>query len=162
MNDIDQILEDVICGERLSDEDTMALFNSYDLIKLGQAANAMRIRKHPSPVVTYIIDRNINYTNVCVAGCLFCAFYKTSGDVEGYTLSNDEIDKKIEETQSLDGVQILMQGGLHPDYKIEWYEELISGIKERTGIHIHAFSPPEIIHIAQLSNITIDHTKPSD
>ncbi|HJM82685.1 MAG TPA: cyclic dehypoxanthinyl futalosine synthase [Nitrospinota bacterium] len=152
------ILEEVIDGKRLSDERALELFNSHDIISIGQTANAIRFRKCPNPIVTYIIDRNINYTNICTSKCLFCAFYKPNGNADAYTLSFEEIDNKVDETKALGGVQILLQGGHHPDYDIQWYEKLVSGIKNRSEIHIHAFSPPEITHIAELSKISIPET----
>lgn len=156
--EIEGILDSLREGARLSDGDAVRLLMSSDLLSIGQAANEARNRAKPDPVVTYIIDRNINYTNLCVSWCGFCAFYKVEGDEEGYVLSLDEIDRKIEETKALGGVQILMQGGLHPSNTIEWYENLTRHIKEKHGIHIHAFSPPEIVHIAQLSGISITET----
>ena len=152
---VEPLLAAVESGARLADEDARALLRSHDLLSIGQAAHAMRLRKKPEPVVTYIVDRNINYTNLCVSGCLFCAFYRSPGDEEGFVLTREEIDRKVEETKALGGVQILMQGGLHPSFTIEWYEELVAHIKKKHGIHIHAFSPPEIVHIAGVSGITV-------
>lgn len=154
----DRILDDMLSGSRLSDEDALSLLMSNDLVPIGQAANQMRLKKNPAPVVTYIIDRNINYTNVCVSGCRFCAFFRLEGDDGAYVLSDEEIDKKIAETLELGGSQILMQGGLHPEFTIEWYENLISRIKKKHAIHIHAFSPPEIAHISNLSGISVGDT----
>jgi cyclic dehypoxanthinyl futalosine synthase len=158
MTTTDAILDDILAGSRLSDEDAVSLLESSDLIPLGQAANWLRLKKNPEPVVTYIIDRNINYTNVCVSGCRFCAFFRLEGDDGAYVLSDEEIDKKIAETVALGGSQILMQGGLHPEFTLEWYESLISRIKNKHAIHIHAFSPPEIIHIANLSGVPMGDT----
>lgn len=155
---VKSVLDDVISGARLSDDDAVNLLKSTDITALGQAANEMRFRKNPDSVVTYIIDRNINYTNVCVSSCRFCAFFRLEGEEGAYVLTDEEIDRKIRETVELGGSQILMQGGLHPEYAIEWYEKLISGIKSRHGIHIHAFSPPEIVHIANLSGLTVAET----
>jgi cyclic dehypoxanthinyl futalosine synthase len=151
----DGILDDILAGSRLTDQDAVALLESSDLIPLGQAANWRRLKKNPAHVVTYIIDRNINYTNVCVSGCRFCAFFRLEGDDGAYVLSDEEIDKKIAETVELGGSQILMQGGLHPEFTLEWYESLISRIKNKHGVHIHAFSPPEIVHIANLSGVPV-------
>jgi len=155
MTTTDNILDDILSGSRLSDEDAVSLLESSDLIPLGQAANYIRLKKNPDPVVTYIIDRNINYTNVCVSGCRFCAFFRLEGDDGAYVLSDEEIDKKIAETVELGGSQILMQGGLHPEFTLEWYESLIARIKNKHAIHIHAFSPPEIIHISNLSGVPV-------
>ncbi|MBF0635526.1 MAG: dehypoxanthine futalosine cyclase [Nitrospinae bacterium] len=155
---MDRILDDTLSGVRLADEDALGLLASNDLVPLGQAANQLRLKKNPAPIVTYIIDRNINYTNVCISGCRFCAFFRLEGDDGAYVLSDEEIDKKIAETLELGGSQILMQGGLHPEFTIEWYENLISRIKNKHAIHIHAFSPPEIVHIANLSGVSVGDT----
>ena len=119
-------------------------------------ADDVRRRKHPAGVVTYIIDRNVNYTNVCVARCKFCAFYRPVGSSEGYTLGFEEIAKKIEETIALGGGQLLLQGGHNPDIPIEWYEDLFRKIKQRfPDFRLHALSPPEVIHISRLSQLPI-------
>jgi cyclic dehypoxanthinyl futalosine synthase len=144
----------------ISNEETSELFASSDLIGVGMAADAIRRRIHPEGVVSYIIDRNINYTNFCTEYCSFCAFYRPMGSPEGYILSHDVIFGKIEETLDLGGTGVLMQGGLHPDLKIEWYEELLSAIKKRFGrrIHLHCFSAPEITNIAEISGLTLRDT----
>src|SRR6187431_3155871 len=116
-------------GERLSREEGVALLRGGDLLELGTLADVVRERLHPQGVVTYIIDRNINYTNVCVAQCGFCAFYRDLPSREGYLLSKEQLASKIEETLALGGNQILLQGGLHPDLGIEYYEELFRWIK---------------------------------
>jgi cyclic dehypoxanthinyl futalosine synthase len=134
------------------------LFRSDDLIGLGMAADAVRRKLHPEGVVSYIIDRNINYTNFCTEYCSFCAFYRPMGHKEGYILSNEEIYAKIQETIYLGGTGILMQGGLNPDLKIEWYENLLRGIKERFNIWCHCFSAPEITCIAEVSGLSIRET----
>ena len=134
------------------------LFHSNDLIGLGMAADAVRRRLHPDDVVSYIIDRNINYTNFCTEYCSFCAFYRPMGHKEGYLLSQETIFAKIQETLDLGGTGILMQGGLNPDLKIEWYEDLLRGIKERFNIWCHCFSAPEITCIAEVSGLSIRET----
>ena len=134
------------------------LFHSDDLIGLGMAADAVRRRLHPDGVVSYIIDRNINYTNFCTEYCSFCAFYRPMGHKEGYLLSQETIFAKIQETLDLGGTGILMQGGLNPDLKIEWYEDLLRGIKERFNIWCHCFSAPEITCIAEVSGLSIRET----
>ncbi|MBI4566365.1 MAG: dehypoxanthine futalosine cyclase [Planctomycetes bacterium] len=144
-------------GERLSDGDALLLFESAHLIDLGEGADAVRRRLHPEPVVTYIVDRNINYTNTCVTYCAFCAFYRPPGHPEEYTLTKDELARKIRETKAVGGVQILLQGGHHPYYKIEWYEDLLRFMKS-FDIHVHGFSPSEIAHIAHLSKLSIGET----
>jgi len=137
-------------------KDFLELYQKADLLELGRLADAERWRLHPDPVVTYIVDRNINYTNVCVTDCDFCAFYRRPGDRrEGYVLPKPIIFKKIEETLAIGGTGVLMQGGHHPDLKIEWYEDLFRSIKERYRIHLHALSPPEIMHIARRSRLPV-------
>lgn len=150
--------ESVMNGARLSGEDALALFRSHDLLAIGRAAGEMRRRINPDPVVTYVVDRNINYTNVCMSGCLFCAFYRTEEDDDHYTLTMEQIDRKIEETRRLGGSQILMQGGLIPGHGIEWYENMLREIKARHDVHVHSFSPPEIMHISELSGVSVAET----
>ena len=142
----------------ISDATAEKFFNSGDVVEIGARADEIRRKHHPDNFVTYIIDRNINYSNVCTSGCLFCAFYRTKTDEEAYMLSWSEIKKKIEETKAVDGVQILMQGGLHPDWVVEDYENLLRKIKSDFDIHLHAFSPPEIVHMAGKSGISINET----
>ena len=143
---------------RIADAEALALLQNGDLIALGKRADEARRRFHPDNVVSYIIDRNINYTNICTSGCLFCAFYRTEKSAEGYVLPYEEIKKKIGETRELDGIQILMQGGLHPGWKIGDYENLLRRIKADFDIHLHAFSPPEVCHIARLSGLSLETT----
>src|ERR1700739_860827 len=127
----------------LTRQQALLLFNSPDLIGLGFEADAVRRRLHPEGIVTYIIDRNINYTNFCTEFCTFCAFYRPMGHPEGYILPQQVIFDKIQETIDLGGTGVLMQGGLHPDLKIEWYEDLFRSIKQRFRIHLHCLSAPE-------------------
>ncbi len=134
------------------------LFNSDDLVGLGMAADQVRRKLHPEGVVSYIIDRNINYTNFCTEYCSFCAFYRPPGHEEGYVHSQEVIFDKIRETIGLGGTGILMQGGLHPDLKIEWYEDLLRGIKQRFEIWCHCFSAPEIVNIAEVSGLSLRDT----
>ena len=134
------------------------LFNSNDLVGLGMAADQVRRKLHPEGVVSYIIDRNINYTNFCTEYCSFCAFYRPPGHEEGYVHSQEVIFDKIRETIALGGTGILMQGGLHPDLKIEWYEDLLRGIKQRFEIWCHCFSAPEIVNIAEVSGLSLHDT----
>jgi len=134
------------------------LFRSDDLVGLGMAADQVRRKLHPEGVVSYIIDRNINYTNFCTEYCSFCAFYRPPGHEEGYVHSQEVIFEKIRETISLGGTGILMQGGLHPDLKIEWYEDLLRGIKQRFDIWCHCFSAPEIVNIAEVSGLSLYDT----
>lgn len=147
---VSDILQDAVAGRRISSGDAHRLLLDGDLFELGMAAHEVRNRFNPADVATYNIDRNINYTNVCVYKCRFCAFYRKPGDPEGYLLSHEEIGRKIEETLALNGTGILMQGGVHPDLRIEDYEELLGYIHTNyPEIHLHAFSPPEIKFIAK-------------
>ena len=146
----------VLDGQRLSREDGVALLRDGDLIELGMLADAVRFRLHREPVVTYIIDRNINYTNVCTAQCAFCAFYRDVPSKEGYVLTKEELGRKIEETIALGGRQILLQGGLHPDLGIEYYEGLFRWIKASYPIWIHGLSPAEVQHIVRTSKLTLE------
>jgi len=138
------------------------MFRSDDLIGIGMEADAVRRKLHPEGVVTYIIDRNINYTNFCTEYCSFCAFYrplKGKLAAEGYILDSETIYEKIRETVELGGTGILMQGGLHPDLKIDWFERLLRQIKDRfPRVHLHCFSASEIIAIAEYSQLTIRDT----
>src|SRR3954447_19138254 len=150
------ILDEVLQGERLSDEDAVTLLRSRDLVSVGRAADALRSRRTNADEVTFIVDRNLNYTNICVTDCDFCAFYRRPGDErEGYVLPKPIIFKKIEETLRIGGTAVLMQGGHHPDLKIDWYEDLFRSIKARYPIHLHALSPPEVQHIARRSKLTV-------
>jgi cyclic dehypoxanthinyl futalosine synthase len=135
---------------------TVELYDRAPLLELGAQADAARWRLHPEPVVSYIIDRNINYTNVCVADCKFCAFYRRPKHLEGYVLSFEEIGRKIEELKALGGVQILMQGGHNPYIPFEWYLDLLRYIKRNHPIHIHAFSPSEVDFFAGRFGMTIE------
>jgi cyclic dehypoxanthinyl futalosine synthase len=143
-------------GERLSREEGVFLLRDADLLELGMLADTVRWRLHPEPTVTYIIDRNINYTNVCSAQCAFCAFYRDLPSKEGYVLTKAELASKIEETIALGGRQILLQGGLHPDLGIEYYEELFRWIKATYPIWIHGLSPAEVKHIERVSSLTTE------
>ncbi len=154
-----EILERVLDGERLDDDDAIALLRSRDLVAVGRAANEVRNRKHDPSRVTFIVDRNLNYTNVCVTDCDFCAFYRSPGDTrEAYVLPKPVIFKKIEETLAVGGTGLLMQGGHHPDLAIDYYVDLFSSIKARYPIHLHALSPPEVQHIARRSKLTVPET----
>src|SRR5215470_1694158 len=152
----ERIASKVLAGERVDAAEALALLRDGDLLELGALADAVRWRLHPEPVVTYIIDRNINYTNVCTAQCAFCAFYRDLPSKEGYLLSKPELAQKIEETLALGGNQILLQGGLHPDLGIEFYEELFRWIKSSYPIWIHGLSPAEIKHIERVSRLTTE------
>lgn len=153
---ITEILRQAVEGVRLTPEKGLALFDCRDLSALGRAADAVTRRLHPEPFRTYNIDRNVNYTNVCAAVCDFCAFYRKSGSPEAYVLPREVLYQKIQETIALGGDQILMQGGLHPTLKLEWYEELLRDLKSRfPQVNLHAFSPPEIWHFHKLNKIPL-------
>ncbi len=153
---INSLLDKAVAGERLSPAEGLRLLESRDLAALGRAANEVTLRLHPENYRTYNIDRNINYTNICTAVCDFCAFYRSPNSAEGYVLDREVIFEKIDETVALGGDQILMQGGLHPDFKIEWYEDLLRAIKERfPQVNIHGFSPPEIYHFTKVSKLPL-------
>jgi cyclic dehypoxanthinyl futalosine synthase len=155
MRSVEAILDSAVAGGRISAEEAVRLFAEADLLDLAECADRIRQRLHPDNVISYIIDRNINYTNVCKELCSFCAFYRVKGDPQAYVLPDHVIYKKIEETLALGGTGILMQGGVHPDLKIDYYERLLSGIKQRFQIHCHCFSPPEILNIARVSKLTV-------
>ena len=144
----------------ISRREALDLFEDGDLISLGMAADSVRRKLHPHGVVSYIIDRNINYTNFCTEYCSFCAFYRPMGHAEGYIHPKQVIFDKIQETIDLGGTGILMQGGLHPELKIDWYEDLLRSIKTEFGdkIWCHCFSAPEIVNIAEVSGLTLHDT----
>ncbi len=151
-----EILAKALDGERITDADALTLLESRDLLAIGRVAHELRGRRADPARITFIVDRNINYTNVCVTDCDFCAFYRRPGDRrEGYLLPAPVIFKKIEETLALGGTGVLMQGGHHPDLGIDYYEDLFRSIKARYPIHLHALSPPEIQHIARRSKLSI-------
>ncbi|TML65872.1 MAG: dehypoxanthine futalosine cyclase [Actinobacteria bacterium] len=153
------VLDKALAGERISDDDAVALLRSRDLVAIGRAANELRDRRTDPTRITFIVDRNLNYTNVCYTDCDFCAFYRRPGDRnEGYLLPKPVIFKKIEETLAIGGTGLLMQGGHHPDLGVEYYEDLFRSIKARYPIHLHALSPSEIQHAARRSKLTIWET----
>jgi cyclic dehypoxanthinyl futalosine synthase len=156
MTHVERIGETVRAGERLSAGDTLELYRHAPTSLLGRLADEVRARKHPQGIVTYIIDRNVNYTNVCVARCNFCAFYRPVGSAEGYVLGFDELFRKIDETIAVGGVQLLLQGGHNPDLPLAWYEDLFHQIKTRyPAFKLHALSPPEVIHLSRLSQLPV-------
>jgi len=150
--------ETALAGGRLSGEQGQALLDSGDLNLLGWLATRAKERFHPQGKVSFLIDRNINYTNICRIGCDFCAFYRRGPEADAYVLPKEEIFKKIEETIELGGTGTLMQGGVNPHLKIEYYEDLFRSIKERYKIHLHALSVIEIEGIAQVSRLTVAET----
>jgi cyclic dehypoxanthinyl futalosine synthase len=151
---IEDLAARVRSGGRLDVAEARDLYLNAPTALLGQLADEIRARKHPEGIVSYIIDRNVNYTNVCVARCNFCAFYRPVGSADGYVLGFEEIFRKIDETIALGGVQLLLQGGHNPDLPLEWYEDLFRAIKQRyPTFKLHALSPPEVIHISRTSRL---------
>jgi cyclic dehypoxanthinyl futalosine synthase len=152
---LDTLLVRAAEGERLSAAEGEWLLRDATLFDLGLASDAIRRRKHPGGVVTYIVDRNVNYTNICTTSCRFCAFYRPVGHPEGYVLSREALGKKLTEVVDANGVQILLQGGLNPDLRIGWYEDLFRWIKKTFGLGLHALSPEEILHIARMETMSV-------
>src|SRR5882672_9912247 len=152
--DIDSILNRVLGGQRMTVAECTQLLESHDIAKIGAAADEIRQHRHRDNVVTYIIDRNINYTNICNVVCTFCAFYRRPGAADTYVRTIDEICEKIDETIALGGTGVLMQGGLHPDFGLEWYEDLLRSLSARyPNFQLHCFSPPEIHNIHLISGL---------
>jgi cyclic dehypoxanthinyl futalosine synthase len=153
---IEQLADKVRSGGRLDRAEALELYAHASTALLGTLADEVRARRHPDRVVTYIIDRNVNYTNVCVARCNFCAFYRPVGSAEGYVLGFDEIFRKIDETIAIGGGQLLLQGGHNPDLPLEWYEDLFRSVKQRyPGFRLHALSPPEVVNLSRLSRLPV-------
>lgn len=154
---VQSILDKAIEGRRISSQDALQLFQGcHDLASLGKAADLVCRRMHPEPYRTYNIDRNINYTNICAAVCHFCAFYRKPQDADAYVLDLETIYSKMEETVQLGGDQILLQGGMHPTLKLEWYEEMLRALRSRfPQVNLHAFSPPEIWHFHRLNRLPL-------
>jgi cyclic dehypoxanthinyl futalosine synthase len=144
--------------ERLEKKTALHLLRGADLLGLGAMADTLRRQLHPEGVVTFVVDRNINYTNVCINKCRFCAFYREPGSPEAYVLGKDELFSKIDETLALGGTQILLQGGLNPDLGLDYYTDLLRTIKERYSINVHGFSPPEVWNLAERHNLTVRET----
>jgi len=153
---VDQIVPKVMAGGRVSAAEALELYRHAPTHLLGRVADAIRARKHPDGLVTYIIDRNVNYTNICVARCNFCAFYRPVGASDGYVLGFEEIFRKIDETIAVGGNQLLLQGGHNPDLPIQWYEDLFRAVKARyPEFKLHALSPPEVLHISRLNQVPV-------
>lgn len=155
---IEAIAEKVEAGGRLTFDEGVTLLERATLLDLSALADRVRFRLHPEPVVTYVIGRNINYTNICWVRCAFCAFYRLPGSAEGYTLSKAEIFRKIQELIELGGTEVLLQGGLNPSLKIDYYEDLLSSIKACFQVHLHALSAVEIYYISTISKLSIKQT----
>src|SRR6266404_3766762 len=151
---VQSILDSVLAGERMTADACALLLESHEIARIGVAADEIRARRHKGNIVTYIIDRNINYTNVCNVVCTFCAFYRRPGAPDTYVRTIEEISDKIDETIALGGTGVLMQGGLHPDFGIEWYEDLLRSLHEKyPAFQLHCFSPPEIHNIHLISGL---------
>ncbi|MEK3795007.1 cyclic dehypoxanthinyl futalosine synthase [Paenibacillus sp. FSL R7-0204] len=157
MSAVDLILDKALKGERLQLEDTVTLFESNEIEKMGAAADIIMKRWHPEPVTTFVIGRNINYTNVCDVYCRFCAFYRRPGSEEGYVLPDETIYQKIAETMSVNGTEILMQGGTNPNLPFSYYTDILRGIKQRfPEITMHSFSPAEIMKMVEVSGLPLE------
>lgn len=150
-----RLLEKAAAGQRLTLEEGVELYRQCDLIQLGTAADITRRRLHPHNLVTFIIDRNINYTNVCISKCRFCAFYRDQKHPESYVMPKEELFRKIEETLEVNGTAVMIQGGLHPDLGLDYYLDMLESIKKSYRIHIHSFSPPEIVHMSNTSGLGV-------
>lgn len=148
------ILDKAVAGRRLSGEEALELFEGAALPELSVAAHRVARRLNPGRVVTYIIDRNVNYTNACLADCSFCAFFRKVGDPDVYVLTKEQLAEKVRETQALGGNQLLLQGGMHPKLKLEWYEDMLRFLTGEFGIHIHGFSAPEIHAFAKINRLS--------
>ncbi len=148
-----RLAEKVLQGERLTPGDAAALWD-LDLLTLGRWAGFRRWQLHPEPRVTYVVDRNINYTNICVSGCKFCAFFRSPGHPEGYVLTREELARKLIETRELGGTGILLQGGLHPDLPFDFYTGLVAFIRG-FGLGVHGFSPPEVVFFTRTFGLTL-------
>jgi cyclic dehypoxanthinyl futalosine synthase len=156
---LERIKEKVFSGERITPEEGVYLLKNAETLELGMLANFVRSRLHPGRIVTFVIDRNINYTNVCVCKCKFCAFHVSPNSKNAYVISLEELESKIKETVSLGGTAILFQGGLHPELDITFFERILKFIKtEFPQIHIHGFSAPEVFHISKVSGISVEET----
>ncbi len=149
-----ETIEKASQGLRLDPEQALCLYERADLLTLGRLAQKARFRHNPHLLATYAVDRNINYTNICVSGCTFCAFYKKKDDPEAYVMDRDTLNRKCDETIALGGTQILYQGGLNPDLDLSWHERQVAFMKSK-GLHVHGYSPPEIVFMAQKEGMEI-------
>ncbi|VVS91882.1 cyclic dehypoxanthinyl futalosine synthase [Desulfoluna spongiiphila] len=155
---MESLSEKISFGYRVTPQELLELSNGATLSELGALAHAVRLAKHPDPTVTFVVDRNINYTNVCTSECKFCAFYSRVGEDGGYVLSRESFRQKIEETLELGGTQILLQGGMNPALTLDWYVDLLRWLTTTFPIHVHGFSPPEISWLADQSQLSIAET----
>jgi len=155
MTEIEACVEKAGAGIRLNRDALSTLMDQADLITLGRLADRVRRSLHPDPVATFVIDRNINYTNICVSGCRFCAYYRPPGHPEAFVISREALNEKIAETLALGGTQILLQGGMHPDLDLGFYTDMLRHIHATFDIHVHGFSPPEIVHLSRKCGLTV-------
>ncbi|WP_124331457.1 cyclic dehypoxanthinyl futalosine synthase [Desulfonema ishimotonii] len=158
MDNMEQVIEKASAHKRLTEDEALLLLREASLLTLGSLAHRIRLKRHPEPLVTFVVDRNINYTNVCMSGCRFCAFYRSAGHEEAYIISEESLRRKIRETLDLGGTQILLQGGMHPDLGLDYYINLLTFIHENFDIHVHGFSPPEIHFMAEKSGLSLEET----
>jgi len=158
MSLLDNAMEKAGAHRRLGAEEALSLYREADLLTLGDLAHRRRLKLHPDPLVTYVVDRNINYTNVCTSGCLFCAYFRTEKDPDAFVISNSDLDRKIRETLELGGTQILLQGGMHPGLDLDWHIDLLRHIKRKFPIHVHGFSPTEIAALAEGAGLSVEET----
>ena len=149
-----ETIEKAAQGHRLDTDQALRLYKQADLLTLGRLAGTARFRHNPHPVATYAVDRNINYTDICISGCAFCAFYKEQDNPQAYVMDRETLNRKCDETLDLGGTQILYQGGLNPDLDISWHEKQVAFMKSK-GLHVHGYSPPEIVFLAQKEGIEI-------
>ena len=157
MRPVEQILQRGAAGKRITPEEALLLYTDAPLHPLGEAADAVRRRRYPDGVVTYLIDRNINYTNVCVTACKFCAFYRAPGHEQGWSHSLEEILRRCGEAVDLGATQVMLQGGHHPDYGVEYYEQMFSAVKAAyPDLVIHSIGPSEILHMAKVSGVSVE------
>ena len=152
------VIDKIKSGQRIYEKEALILLEDADLLTLGELADNIRKRLHPENIVTFVVDRNINYTNICLNQCSFCAFYRNRDAQDAYVLSEEDIHKKIREAIDLGATQILLQGGLHFEFDITYFEGLLKNIKDRFNIQLHALSPPEVYHIARQSGLSIKET----
>lgn len=153
---IKRINKKISAGQNVDRDEALWLLTEVDLLAVGKLADSIRRQRHPHGRVTFVIDRNVNYTNVCQSQCKFCAFYRAAGAADAYVLTYEAILRKVEELAAHGGTQLLMQGGLHPDLKIDWFEEIFRRVKARfPQVQIHSLSPAEVTHIARLSELSM-------
>jgi cyclic dehypoxanthinyl futalosine synthase len=158
MNPMETALKKAVRHLRLDGEEALFLLENADLLTLADIAHRHRLVLHPRPLVTYVVDRNINYTNVCTSGCKFCAYFRRETDPDAFVISTSELDDKIRETIELGGTQILLQGGMHPGLGLDYYLDLLRHIKQNFSIHIHGFSPTEIASISEDAGISVEES----